>query len=210
MSKKKINTITPLQQDTLTAISQYVKDKGYPPTIKELGVMFTISHASAHDRVNQLVRKGYLKRNSGKSRGLTVVQKSKDIPVNYVSVPIVGHVAAGAPIFAEENLLGEVLVADSTIHSGKHFALRIKGDSMVNAGIKDGDLIIVRQQPIAEHGDIVVASLGGDATVKRLKINGDAIELIPENTAYEPIQVEQDDQLNILGKVVGWQHPRLQ
>ena len=116
---------------------------------------------------------------------------------------IVGTVAASHPIFAHENITGEVLVEASVVGSGKCFALYTQGDSMIDAGINDGDLIIVRRQPIAEDGDIVIALLDDEATVKRLKIDNELIELVPENPRLKPIRVKPEDELRILGKVVG-------
>ncbi len=203
MGRNKEDDITPLQQETLDEICRYVSAKGYPPTVKELSETFEISHASVHDRINQLVRKGYLKREEGKARGLTVTKPPQVSAVALVAIPIVGTVAAGLPIFAQENITGEVLVEASVVGSGKCFALYTQGDSMIDAGINDGDLIIVRRQPIAENGDIVIALLDDEATVKRLKINNELIELVPENPRLNPVRVKPEDELRIIGKVVG-------
>jgi repressor LexA len=172
--------------------------------MKELSEIFEISPASAHDRINQLVRKGYLKREDGKSRGIAVARRPSEMAASLVSVPVVGMVAAGCPILAEENIIGQVLVESDVVRSGQHFALRAVGDSMVGAGINDGDLIIVRQQPIAEDGDIVVALLNNEATVKRLRIKDELIELVPENPEVRKIRVRPEDDLRVLGKIVGW------
>ncbi|MDF1569970.1 MAG: transcriptional repressor LexA [Spirochaetaceae bacterium] len=204
MSKAKTDEITPIQRETLEAICRLVDAKGFPPTMKELSEIFEISHASAHDRINQLVQKGYLKREEGKSRGLTVVRRTNEIAATLVAIPVIGIVPAGLPLLAEENIIGEVLVESSVVRSGKHFALRAVGESMKGAGIHDGDLIIVRQQPIAEDGNIVVALLNSEATVKRLKIKDDLIELVPENPEFQNIRIRPEDDLRILGKVVGW------
>jgi len=204
MGKAKIDGITSLQRETLEAICRFVDTKGFPPTMKELSEIFEISPASAHDRINQLVRKGYLKREDGKSRGLTIIRRINEMSATLVSVPVVGIVPAGLPILAEENITGHVLVESSVVRSGKHFALRAMGESMKGAGIHDGDLIIVRQQPIAEDGDIVVALLNSEATVKRLKIKDELIDLVPENPEFQKIRIRPEDDLRILGKVVGW------
>ncbi len=203
MGRNKTNEITPLQQETLDEVCRYVYTKGYPPTVKELSGIFGISESAVHDRLNQLVRKGYLIRDDRKARGLTVAKRPENMPVTVVSIPIIGTVAAGVPLLAEENITGEVLVEASVVRSGKCFTLYASGDSMINAGINDGDLIIVRRQPIAENGDIVIALLGDEATVKRLKINNEIIELVPENPRLKPIRVNPEDELRILGKVVG-------
>jgi repressor LexA len=113
-----------------------------------------------------------------------------------------GQVEAGPAMLAEENRLGELLVDQTIASRGRCFALRVSGDSMVGAGMNDGDVVICRQQPVAESGEIVVALLGEEATVKRLYIHGDRIELRPENKRYKPIVIGPDDNLSILGKVV--------
>lgn len=205
MPKKKSEEISTLQRETLDEICRFVDIKGYPPTVKELSEIIGISHASVHDRLNQLIRKGYLKREGRKARGLTIAKRPTDMAVSLVAVPIVGSVTAGHPVMAEENITGEVLVDAATVRSAKCFALYAWGESMIDAGINDGDLIIVRRQPIAVNGDIVIALLNGEATVKRLRIRDDLIELIPENSAFSPIPVNPEDDLKILGLVIGWQ-----
>ena len=131
--------------------------------------MLGISPPSAHDQVNQLVRKGYVKRAPGKARGLTIVREPAAEVVDLRAVPIVGKVAAGEPVLSEENVVGEVLVDSRAVPSGGAFALEVQGDSMIGAGIHDRDLVVVRQQPLAESGDIVVVLLGEEATVKVVK-----------------------------------------
>lgn len=168
----------------------------------KIGEVLGIANASAHEQINQLVRKGYLKREAGKSRGLSVAREPVSQPVSLMSVPIIGKVAAGFPIFAEENVTGEILVDSTVASKGKFFALEVQGDSMVNADIRDGDILVVRQQPLSESGDVVVVLVGDEATVKRLYIGEDGIELRPENPSYQPIVVEPDEDLRIIGKVV--------
>lgn len=204
MGKKKIDAITPAQKEALEALCKFADEKGYPPTVMELSTILGISQASAYDRINQLVSKGYLRREDGKARGLQVTNCPGSISAELVSVPIIGTVAAGQPIFAEENYTGEVLVDSRTVRSGRHFALYVKGKSMIGAGIDNGDLVIVRQQALAENGDIVVALFHDDATVKRLKIKDGIVELIPENSKMKPIQVSPEDDIKIIGKVVSW------
>jgi repressor LexA len=191
----------------LQEIRLYTSRRGFPPTIKELADILGISHASAHGQVNQLVRKGYLKREPKKARGIAIIREPEDDVPDLVAVPIVGQVAAGQPVLAEENIIGEVLVESRTAGSGRCFALEVKGDSMVNAGIRERDLVVVRQQPVAENGDIVVALLEDEATVKRLYIREEKIELRPENPKHRPIPVGPDDGLRILGKVVAVRRP---
>ena len=208
-------TITEHQRRTLREIQDYIARKGYPPTIQELAKILGITHTSTHAQVNQLVRKGYLRREPRKARGLTVVGKEparevggprgvdrKDDGTDLVPIPILGRVVAGHSLFAKENVIGKVMVEDRVVLRGRCFALEVEGDSMVEAGIDEGDIVIVRQQPLAENGDIVVALLGKEATVKRLYICEERIELRPENPKYQPIPIGPDDDLRILGKVV--------
>jgi repressor LexA len=204
MGKHRTEQITPLQRQTLDFIADYIDREGYPPTVTEMSVGLGVAHTSVHDRVNQLVAKGYLKRDNNKARGLKLTNRPDRMAGELVAVPIIGVVAAGQPVLAEENQIGEVLVEGSIIRSGQHFALRASGKSMVEAGIEDGDLLIVRRQALAEDGDIVVALLNNLATVKRLKIRSETVALIPENSNMKPIPVSPDDDLKILGKVVGW------
>lgn len=206
MPRPKLVEITKCQSETLEAICNYIDANGYPPTVKELADIFEVSGPSIHDRLNQLVRKGYLSRSSKKARGITLTNRPQNVAIDLVSIPLVGYVAAGSPSIAWENALGEVLVPKTLTSGSKCFALTIKGDSMIDAGIQDGNTIVVRRQALAENGDIVVAMIDDEATVKRLKINSDTIELIPENPKYKPIQVSPDDNFRIVGKVVANRH----
>lgn len=175
--------------------------------MKELAELLGISHASVHGQVNQLVRKGYLKREPRKARGITIVREPENDVHDLVAIPIVGRVAAGQPILAQENIIGELLIDSGLARGSRCFALEVTGDSMVDAGIRERDLVVVRQQPVAENGDIIVALLEDEATVKRLYISDAIIELRPENPKHRPIPVGPDDELRILGKVVAVRRP---
>ncbi len=157
--------------------------------------------------MGRLVRKGFVRRESRKARGLTVMREPPDEVLQLMAVPIVGRVAAGQPILAEENVGGEVLVDSRAARSGRCFALEVQGDSMIDAGIHDQDLVVVREQPVAESGDIVVALLEEEATVKRLFIRDERIELRPENPELDPMPIGPDDGLRIVGKVVAVSRP---
>ncbi len=197
-----IEEITGPQRRTLSELRRFINRRGFPPTIQELADILGISGPSVRDQVNQLVRKGYVKRESRKARGLTVLREPTDEVIELLAVPVVGRVAAGQPILAEENIVGEVLVDSRAVRSGRCFALEVRGDSMIDAGIGDQDLVVVREQPVAESGDIVVALLDQEATVKRLFIRDERIELRPENPTHRPMPIGPDDGLRILGKVV--------
>ena len=204
--RRPVEEITDPQRRTLRELRRFTNRRGFPPTIQELADILGISPPSLRDQITQLVRKRYVKRESRKARGLTVLREPADEVLELRAVPIVGRVAAGQPILAEENVIGEVLVDSRAVRSSRCFALEVRGDSMVGAGIRDQDLVVVRQQPLAESGDIVVALLGEEATVKRLHIEDDRIELRPENTGHRLIRVGPEDDLKILGKVVATHH----
>ena len=196
-----IEAITGPQRRTLHELQRFTNRRGFPPTIQELADILGISPPSLRDQVNQLVRKGNVRRESRKARGLTVIREPTDEVLELRAVPIVGSVAAGQPVLAEENVIGEVLVDGRAVRSGRCFALEVRGDSMIGAGIRDQDLVVVREQPVAESGDIVVALLDQEATVKRLFIRDERIELRPENPTHRPMPIGPDDGLRILGKV---------
>ena len=200
--RPRVEEITGPQRRTLGELRRFTGQQRFPPTIQELADILEISTPSVRDQVSQLVRKGYVKREARKARGLTILREPTEEVLSLRTVPIVGRVAAGQPILAEENIIGEVLVESRALRSGCSFALEIQGDSMIDAGIHNGDLVVVRQQPVAESGDIVVALLDQEATVKRLFVRDERIELRPENPKLRPMPIGPDDGLRILGKVI--------
>ena len=204
--RRPVEEITDPQRRTVHELRRFTNRRGFPPTIQELADILGISPPSVRDQIMQLVRKGYVRRESRKARGLTVIREPAAEMLELRAVPIVGSVAAGQPVLAEENIIGEILVDSRAVHSGRCFALEVRGDSMIGAGIHDQDLVVVRQQPVAESGDIVVALLDQEATVKRLFIRDERIELRPENTGHRPITIGPEDDLKILGKVVATHH----
>jgi len=194
--------LTAKQRRVLDFISDCIQRSGAPPTIREIGKRFKMTSTnSVRDVLNALVRKGYIRRKPLVSRGIELVQ---DWVSSFVTVPVVGRIAAGLPITAVENLEGNVAVDSSFVSGGRVFSLRVTGDSMREAGIFDGDMVLVRQQSSAERGEIVVAIIGEEATVKRYYPEGKRIRLEPANPAYEPIIVEKKSPgFFIAGKVVG-------
>ena len=140
--------ITESQRKTLLALRSFIASHKYPPTMSELGERLGVAAASAHQLVRQLERKGYVTREARKARSLSVVRNPEHRPERLVPVPLVGTIAAGPALFAEENHLGDVLIDQSIAGRGRCFAMRINGDSMTGAGMKDRDVIIVRQQPV--------------------------------------------------------------
>lgn len=199
--------LTKRQQEILDYIEEFTDKRGYPPTLREIGNAFGISSTNGV-RVNlaALEKKQYIIRRPWLSRGIEVVHspkvKENDSEIGYV--PIIGKVAAGEPIFAAENIEGMLAVDDTFIPTKKVFALKVKGDSMIGAGIMDGDFVLARRQHNAESGEIVVFIIGDEITVKRYDTKGDKVYLIPENEAYETRIIKKNSpDLQIAGKVVG-------
>lgn len=197
-----VDVITEPQRRTLKVIEGFVHEWGYPPSQKQIADLLGIKAASVNDQIKQLVRKGYLRREPGRARGIAVL-RSADEPIGeFVEVPLVGQVVAGYPMFSEENIERRVSIDKALADKGRCFALNVTGDSMKRAGICQGDIVIVRQQPLAEKNDIVVALVDGESTIKRLFIQDQVIELRPDNPKYRPIPIGPDVDLRILGKVV--------
>ncbi|WP_010585436.1 transcriptional repressor LexA [Schlesneria paludicola] len=198
-----VETLSAPQRRLLEVIEARIEQHGMSPTFRELADDLGQGVPSIYKLIQRLERNGYISRTTGKSRSLTVVRSAHESePVGLVSIPLLGTVAAGNPLFAPENQLGELLVEAATVRSGRHFALKVTGQSMIKAGIHSGDVLIVRQQPLAEHRDIVVALLNDEATVKRLHHRQGEIQLLPENDRYKPIPIGPEDDLRIVGKVV--------
>lgn len=201
--------LTNRQQEILDFIQEYVNSVGYPPSYREIAKKFSLASTFGVKRhLDALVKKGFLSNESKTSRTLSLIgevyNKSKQASDSIIGIPIVGHVAAGQPILAEENIEGNLLLDVSMVKSKTDcFGLKVRGDSMINAGIFEGDLVIVSPQQNAVNGDIVVALLHDEATMKRFIINENIIYLMPENERYQPIEVNQREDFSIVGKVIG-------
>ncbi len=193
--------LTKKQDRIFEFIRKHVQDTGYPPTVREIGTSFRISEKGAYDHLNAIEKKGYIRRVPKKPRAIEILEfVPQKLPQTAVEVPIVGRVAAGEPILASENVEGTLPVPREVVKEDTCFALRVNGKSMIDAGIFEGDVVIVRSQNYADTGDIVVALLDDEATVKRFFRDGTKIRLQPENSVMAPIIV---DDAQILGKVVG-------
>lgn len=198
--------LTKRQSTVLDTIRSMIKERGYPPTIRELGKQLGIkSLRGVTTHLDAIAKKGFLKRES-RARSISLMDLMEPFE-RALRVPIVGRIRAGEPVLAQEQVEGHVVVDGGWLGTSPsadtpHFALKVRGDSMINAGIIEGDYVIVRQQPSADSGDIVVALLGEDATVKRFIKESDAIRLQPEHPTMEPIRITADSPLSILGKVV--------
>jgi repressor LexA len=196
-----VSDITPRQQRILDFIASTVQERGYPPTVREIGEAVGLtSSSSVHAQLANLQRAGLLTKDPTKPRAMTLAAEAR---VDATVVPLVGRIAAGTPTLAAEHVEDYLSVPAGFVRGGEHFALRVAGSSMTEAGILDGDLVVVRSQDGAEDGDIVAALLPGpaeeEATVKRLGHDGPRVMLIPENPTLDPFEMIDG---RILGKVV--------
>jgi repressor LexA len=186
-------------REILTFIQRYRRDNGSAPTIREIGEHFRISSTNGvRYYLNLLEKSGHIRRNRKISRGIGPIAAPKTI-----GIPLLGQVAAGQPILAEESFSGSLDMADMFGETSSLFALRVRGDSMIDAGILEGDYVIVRKQDEARTGEIVVALLEDEATVKYYQPRRSHIELVAANVKYEPIVVGKDTSFRILGTVRG-------
>ncbi|HYB74247.1 MAG TPA: transcriptional repressor LexA [Candidatus Sulfotelmatobacter sp.] len=197
--------LTARQRQVLNFVRGFAAENGYPPTVREIGAHFGFVPRSVFDHLKALERKGYLRRRSSKSRSLEILDEGgSPAHPRGVAVPILGRVAAGDPLLAVQNIEGSLWLSPEWVNGGETFLLRVQGESMVDAHILPGDYALVRRQASAEHGDIVVALLNEEATVKRLLFKGDQVLLKAENPAMKPIAVRRaDPRLQIVGKVIG-------
>lgn len=210
LENSKRKELTSRQEEILEYIKKYSKENRMPPTVREIGNHFEISSTNGvRSILAALIKKGYINRSPRLSRGIEVIDSDKsgnvaEAPSNTIEIPIVGRVAAGTPILAVQNLEGTVTIdRDFLACRSDVFALRVKGDSMINAGIFDGDLIFARQQKTAERGEIIVAQIDNEATVKYYHPLADHVELRPANPRYRPIIVKNDKDFTIAGKLIG-------
>lgn len=191
------------QEQILAFVNDYIKENGYPPSIREIckGVGLS-STSTVHAHLNNLMQSGLIKKDNSRSRGIKIVNNDVEVPADedVVNLPVVGKVAAGSPILATENLERYFPIPADFVGNVNSFMLKVKGESMIEAGIFDGDYIIVKQQAVANNGEIVVALIGDEATVKTFYKEKDHIRLQPENSTMEPIIVKE---AVILGKVAG-------
>jgi repressor LexA len=204
------------QRKVLQVIRESVQRRGYPPSMREIGEAVGLtSTSSVSYQLSTLQSKGYLRRDAGRPRTVEVrlpghpavrpePGADDETPMNIASqeaayVPLVGRIAAGGPILAEESIEDIFPLPRQIVGEGTLFLLRVVGDSMINAAIKDGDWVVVRQQPVAENGDIVAAMIDGEATVKTFKRSDGHVWLMPHNPVYAPIP---GDDAAILGRVV--------
>jgi repressor LexA len=196
--------LTKRQQEIFDFIKRYSAKYGYPPTVRDIGKAVGLASSSTvHAHLANLEKAGLLRRDPSKPRALEMLDKAADAVKSVVApsgLPLVGSVAAGQPILAEENIEDYVQVPEVAGGDEGEYVLRVRGDSMKNAGILPGDFVVVRRQETATDGEIVVALVGEEATVKRFFRESDHVRLQPENEAMEPIRSRE---VRLLGRVVG-------
>ncbi len=194
--------ITDKQREILEYIKESILKKGYPPTVREIcETVHLKSTSSVHSHLEQLEENGYIRRDPTKPRTIEIVDDTFNLTRReIVNVPLIGTVAAGAPILAEENIENYFPIPAELLPNQETFLLKVRGDSMIEAGIFDGDQVLVEQTPVASNGEIVVALIEDSATVKRFYKEKGHFRLQPENSAMDPIIV---DDVCILGKVIG-------
>ena len=194
------DTLTARQAEILELIRSYIAEEGCPPTRAEIAESLGFRSANAaEDHLRALERKGVIEMIPGSSRGIRLLDEYEDY-----GLPVVGQVAAGEPILAEQNIEDYCQIEADTFHPRADYLLRVRGDSMRDIGIHDGDLLAVHRTSQAENGQVVVARLDDEVTVKRFRQRGSIVRLMPENPAYEPIRVDLREQsLEIEGLAVG-------
>lgn len=201
-----INQLSTRQREVLSFIQSTVSERGYPPSVREIGDAVGLSSPSTvHSHLSSLVKFGFLRRDPSKPRAIEVVSaedRSGAVTVGRQrAVPLLGRIAAGSPILADEDIAEVMPLPETLVGPGPVFMLEVRGDSMIDAGILSGDYVVVRQQADAADGEMVAALVDGEeATVKRLERRGSTVILHAENPAYEPMVFE--DGVEILGKVV--------
>jgi repressor LexA len=194
--------LTEKQDNILNFIKENIRDTGFPPTVREIGDEFNITVKGAYDHVKAIEKKGYIRTEKNKSRAIIVVDQDDIVETDAVNIPLLGRIAAGAPIFAEENIEEYLSFPKSMFGKGDFFALDVRGDSMIEGGIMDGDIAIIKKQETANNGDIVAALVEDEeATLKRFKHTGKNVQLIPENSSYKPIITTDVKILGILSGV---------
>ncbi len=194
--------LTTTQQELFDFLRDFLKEKGFPPTLREIASHFGLKSPRGPQKTLRILeKKGFIRKRAGVSRGIEVI----GFPANQsITIPILGRVRAGEPVLAIENIEGYINFDQSLVSSKEVFLLRVQGDSMIDAHIQEGDFALVKPQSKAENGEIVVALIEDEVTIKRIFLNQDLIRLEPANPKMEPIVVKKGEKrVSIVGKVVG-------
>jgi repressor LexA len=197
--------LTDKQQMIFEFIREEINDSRLPPTVREIGDRFGITVKGAYDHLKAIEKKGYIRTEQNKSRAITILKDpdgtDAETASTGISIPLLGRIAAGSPILAEENIEDYLTFPESMFKNGEYFALNVKGDSMIEGGILDGDIAIIKKQNTANNGEIIAALLEDEATLKIFKKAGNAVRLVPMNSAYEPVECTELSILGILAAV---------
>jgi len=193
--------LTKRQREILTYVLDSMQQRGYPPSVREIGAALGLTSSSTvHSHLAALEKKGFIHRDPSKPRAIEILKDgASQPPKRVVNVPVLGRIAAGQPIFAEENVEDVFPLPRDFVREDASFILRVRGDSMIEAGIQNGDYLVIRQQATANSGEIVAAMVGDEATVKRFFRERDHVRLQPENSTMSPI-ITRD--VMILGKAI--------
>ncbi len=192
-----MKNLTKRQTEVLGFIKSFIDSHKYPPTIREIAQNFEISVKGAYDHVKALEKKDVISCDTNRSRAIEICSKERENEI--LSIPILGNVAAGVPLLASENFDGYISIPSDMLKAGDYFALNVRGDSMINAGILDGDTALIKQKQTAENGEIIVAMIDDAVTLKRFYKEKNRVKLQAENDAYSPIYTQS---IKILGKLV--------
>ena len=195
-----MKTLTEKQETIFHYIQERIKEFGFPPTVREIGDRFDITVKGAYDHLKAIEKKGYIRCAQNKSRAIEILVKD-EIETHAVNIPLLGRIAAGLPILAEENIEDYLSFPESAFGSGEFFALRVRGDSMIDEGIHDGDIAIIKRQNTANNGELIAALVDNEATLKIFKKERGRIKLLPANPAYEPLVLNNVDVLGKLAAV---------
>jgi len=197
--------ISDKQQEILDYIKNEIMSKGYPPSVRDICAAVKLkSTSSVHAHLNALEKNGYIRRDPAKPRTIEILDDAfNDVRRDVTSVPLVGNVAAGEPILAQQNIETYLPFPADMLPGRETFLLRVKGESMVNVGIMDGDYVLIAQQNTARNGEMIVALVDDSATVKTFYKEDGHIRLQPENDTMDPIIVEADEPFQVLGRVIG-------
>jgi repressor LexA len=196
-----MKTLTTRQEEVLAFLNDFIEKNSYPPTVRETAKAFSISIKGAYDHIKALEKKGVIKLQENRSRALEVIDR-REGDNSMVEVPVLGTIAAGYPIFAEENRESSIRLPAGLAKSGRCFALRVKGESMKDAGIHPGDLAIIEQRSTAENGEIVAALIDDSATLKRFFRESSRIRLQAENPEFAPIFTQDVRILGVLKTII--------
>jgi len=192
--------MTKRQEEVLEFLKSFYKNHKFPPTIREVSSFFSISVKGAYDHVKALEKKGIIRCDLNRSRAIEILELEEELESESFTIPLLGSVAAGKPLFAEENFDRNISLPMDMLRKGKQFALRVSGESMIGAGILHGDTAVFVQQSVAENGDIVVAAVDEAITLKRFFREKNRIKLQAENPDFNPIYSQN---VRIIGKLVG-------